>query len=146
MVLILSSSQTIGTTEELGDRSGDARLGVVPSCVFVLAALKSYVRSKRSSVDGGVFPIYKGKALVHGRMDSPAQHYALRVRRAATDVEEQQTQCTREGPSMQGTFRDPEILTRWRAGRLAVNRRGRELQYLYATPRRTSRRGGGFAL
>lgn len=128
MVLILSSSQTIGTTEELGDCSGDVCLGVVPSCVFVLAALRSYVGRKRSSVDARVFPIYKGKALVCGRIDSPSQHYALRVGRAATDVEEQQTRCTREGPSMQGTFKDSEILTRWRAGRLAVNSRGRELQ------------------
>lgn len=79
-------------------------------------------------MDGWGSSIHKGKALVRGSIASPAQHSALRVRQAAKDVGEQQTQGSREGPSMQGRFKDPEIPTRWRAGRLAVNRRGNELQ------------------
>lgn len=73
-------------------------------------------------------PICEGSALVHGSIASPAQHSALKVRQAAEDIGEQQTQGTREAPSVQGTFKDPEILTRWRAGRLAVHQRGNELR------------------
>ena len=105
-----------------------ACLGAAPSCVFVLAVLKSYVKSKGPSVDARGSSIHKSKALVHGSIASPAQHSALRVRQAAEDIGEQQTQGTREGPSMQGMFKDPEILTRWRAGRLAVRQRGNELR------------------
>lgn len=123
MVLILSSSQTIGTifvsapaqrhwgTAE-GKPSG-ACLGVVPSCVFVLAVLKSYVKSKDASEDARGSSIRKGKALVDGSIASPAQHSALGVRQAAKDIGDPQTRGTREGPSMQGKFKDPEVLESW---------------------------------
>lgn len=109
-----------------GELAG-ACLRVAPSWVFVLAVLESYVKSKGPSVDARGCPIYEGNALVHGSVASPAQHSALQVRQAAEDIGEPQTQGTREAPRVQGTFKDPEILTRGRAGRLAVPPRGNEL-------------------
>lgn len=74
-----------------GELSGVC-LGVAPSCVFGLAVLKSYVKSKGPSVDAKGCPVGKGEALVHESITSPVQPSALRGRQAATDLGEQQTQ------------------------------------------------------